>query len=98
MIWAGSGAGATLVVRDEVTHDRLVQVLRDDASGLVRRATLFDVFRPAAPAAGLQAGERSLTVRLELRDDSQTLTDERIEAAVDAAVERAARSCGARLR
>ncbi len=87
-----------LVVRDEVTHDRLVQVLRDDASGLVRRATLFDVFRPAAPAAGLQAGERSLTVRLELRDDSQTLTDERIEAAVDAAVERAARSCGARLR
>jgi len=87
-----------LVVRDEVTHDRLVQVLRDDASGLVRRATLFDVFKPTAPAAGLQAGERSLTVRLELRDDHQTLTDERIEAAVDAAVERAAKACGARLR
>ena len=87
-----------LVVRDEVTHDRLVQVLRDDASGLVRRATLFDVFKPTAPAAGLQAGERSLAVRLELRDDHQTLTDERIEAAVDAAVERAAKACGARLR
>lgn len=87
-----------LVVRDEVPHDRLVQVLRDDASGLVRRATLFDVFKPAAPAAGLQAGERSLAVRLELRDDEQTLTDERIEAAVDAAVARAAKACGARLR
>ena len=87
-----------LVVRDEISHDQLTQVLRDDASGLVRRATLFDVFRPAVPAAGLQTGERSLTVRLELRDDEQTLTDERIEATVNAAIARAEKACGARLR
>jgi len=87
-----------LVLPDAVPHDALMQVLRDDASGLVRRTTLFDVFKPAAPAAGLSAGERSLTVRLELRDDAQTLTDERIESAVNAAVARAQQAFGARLR
>ena len=87
-----------LVVRDEVPHDGLMAALRDDATGLVRGATLFDVFKPATPSAGLAAGERSLAVRLELRDDEQTLTDERIEAAVAAAVARVAQAWGGRLR
>ena len=42
--------------------------------------------------------ERSLAIRLELLDDEATLTDERIDAAVAAAVQRAARLCGAHLR
>jgi phenylalanyl-tRNA synthetase beta chain len=44
------------------------------------------------------ADERSLAIRLELLDDEATLTDERIDAAVGAAVERARQACGARLR
>ncbi len=87
-----------LVVRDEVSHDTLVASLQRDAKGLVRSARLFDIYKPAAPVAGLQAGERSLAVRLELRDDESTLTDERIEATVAAAVARAAADVGARLR
>ena len=50
------------------------------------------------PAAGFTTGERSLAIRLELLDDEATLTDERIEAAVAAAVQRATAACGARLR
>jgi phenylalanyl-tRNA synthetase beta chain len=59
---------------------------------------LFDVYHPAAAAPGLEPGERSLAIRLELLDPVATLTDERIEAAVAAAVSRAASTCGARLR
>lgn len=87
-----------LIVGESVRHDALVAALRADPAGLVRRATLFDIYVPAAPAAGLAAGERSLALRLELLDAEATLTEERIEATVAAAVARAAAACGARLR
>ncbi len=85
-----------LVVRDEVAHDALVASLAADP--LIRSATLFDIYKPAQPAAGIGAGERSLAVRLELLDNEATLTDERIEAAVTAALARAQSAFGARLR
>jgi len=87
-----------LVIDDAVAHDELVRVLRDDADGLVRAVTLFDIYRPREAQAGLSAGERSLALRLELLDPSATLTDERIDGVVAAAVARAAQSFGARLR
>ncbi len=87
-----------LVVPESATHDGLVSALRADPSGLVRTATLFDVYKPAQPTADMAAGERSLAVRLELLDSDATLTDDRIDAAVAAAVARAAAAQGARLR
>ena len=87
-----------LVVQESVRHDALMAALRDDASGLVRSATLFDVYRPKADAADFAAGERSLAVRLELLSDDATLTDEVIDAAVAAAIARATAAVGARLR
>jgi phenylalanyl-tRNA synthetase beta chain len=87
-----------LVVQDSVRHDALMAALRDDASGLVRSATLFDVYRPKAGAADFATGERSLAVRLELLSDDATLTDEVIDAAVASAIARATAACGARLR
>jgi phenylalanyl-tRNA synthetase beta chain len=87
-----------LVVGDGVTHDALVGALRADPTGLVRSATLWDVYRPAKAGGGFAEGERSLAVRLEVQSDDATLTDEQIAAAVDAAVARAAAACGARLR
>ena len=86
-----------LVVTESVTHDSLIGALRNDPSALVRTATLFDVYKPAQPMADLAAGERSLAVRLELLDTEATLTEDRIEAAVAAAVCRAV-AVGARLR
>jgi phenylalanyl-tRNA synthetase beta chain len=103
----------------QASHAALVQCLCADPTGLVRSATLFDVYRPAAsPSANANANantstassadagrtptkaapERSMAYRLELRDDSATLTDEAIQAAVDAAVARAQTQLGARLR
>ncbi len=87
-----------LVVKEDVKHDALMAALRDDATGLVRSATLFDVYRPKADAADFAAGERSLAVRLELLSDDSTLTDEIIDAAVASAIARATAACGARLR
>jgi phenylalanyl-tRNA synthetase beta chain len=87
-----------LVLRHDVPHAALAERLCDDASGLIRGATLFDLYHPATPTPGIAAGERSLAYRLELRDDQATLTDERIEAAVAAAVGRAQVAFGARLR
>lgn len=87
-----------LVIRDEVSHDALMARMRDDPAGLIRSATLFDVYKPATPMTGIPAGERSLAVRLELLDSDATLTDDRIEAAVGAAVARAQAAFGARLR
>jgi phenylalanyl-tRNA synthetase beta chain len=87
-----------LVLRDEVSHDALMARLRDDPEGLIRSATLFDLYKPTTPVAGIGKGERSLAVRLELLDFDATLTDDRIEAAVAAAVARAQTAVGARLR
>src|SRR6201994_1524048 len=85
-----------LVVQESVRHDALMAALRDDATGLVRSATLFDVYRPKADAGDSPPGERSLAVRLELLSDEATLTDEVIDAAVAAAIARATAACGAR--
>ena len=88
----------SLVVGETVGHDGLIAALRDDPAGLVQSATLFDVYRPASPVADLHAGERSLAVRLELLDRNAVLTEDRIDAAVAAALARAASRLGARLR
>jgi phenylalanyl-tRNA synthetase beta chain len=87
-----------LVVGDGVSHDALVAALSDDPAGLVRAARLFDLYRPKVAAEHLKADERSMAVRLELRDDDATLTDERIDAALQQALQRAASRVGARLR
>jgi phenylalanyl-tRNA synthetase beta chain len=85
------------LVSERVSHDQLLAALLDDPTGLVRRATLFDLYRPAA-TGDAAPGEHSMAVRLELMDDATTLTDERIEAALRAARERALERVGARLR
>ena len=87
-----------LVVPESSTHDGLISALRADPAGLVRTAKLFDVYRPNTGTAGFSAGERSMAVRLELLDDATTLTEDRIDAAVAAAVARASAAQGAHLR
>jgi phenylalanyl-tRNA synthetase beta chain len=87
-----------LVVRDEVPHDRIVEALGQDPSGLVRSVLLFDVYRPAQPGGDIGAGEHSVALRLELLDEQGTLTDARIDAAMAAAVQRAQSAFAARLR
>ncbi len=87
-----------IVVRDDATHDAIEAAVRAASSGLVRGATLFDIYKPAQPGGDIGAGERSVALRLELLDEQATLTDERIDAEVAAVVDALARRLGARLR
>jgi phenylalanyl-tRNA synthetase beta chain len=88
----------SLVAAETVTHDALMQAVAAADAGRVRSARLFDLYKPAQPSAELAAGERSLAVRLELLDDKETLTDERIEAAVGGVLQALKTRLGVRLR
>ena len=96
-----------VVVAESVTHNALMEAIRSApaAQGLLRDATLFDIYRPqpardgAVPASGgLAQGEKSMAVRLSFQDDNATLTDEQVEPAVRAIVEQLSARLGARLR
>ena len=88
-----------VMAEEAVTHEALMQaILERSSDGLIRSANLFDVFRPPAAAGSTVSTERSLAVRLELRDDAATLTDERIDAAVAGVLETLRTRLGVRLR
>ncbi|MBE7369205.1 phenylalanine--tRNA ligase subunit beta [Ramlibacter pallidus] len=88
-----------VIVADTVTHDQLMAAIRSaDTGGLLRHAMLFDVYKPQQATAGLAMHEKSLAVRLTLARSDATLTDDQIESAVRAVVERVGAQLGARLR
>jgi len=88
-----------LVVKDAVSHEALTgAITAAQTGGLVRAARLFDIYKPKSPVQGMGEDERSLAVRVELRDDEQTLTDERIDGAMKAVMAALAESVGARVR
>jgi len=88
-----------LVVQDSTVHDALIAAItKAQTEGLVRGARLFDIYKPKAPVAGMTENERSLAVRVELRDDEQTLTDERIDTAMKAVLASLLEGVGARVR
>jgi phenylalanyl-tRNA synthetase beta chain len=88
-----------VIVGDPVTHSALLEAIRGaDTGGLLRDALLFDVYKPQQATAGMQPGEKSLAVRLTLASADATLTDDQIESAVRAVVERIASQLGGRLR
>jgi len=84
-----------------VTHDALINTAMHMATGpdaLLRQVALFDVYQPQSPGIEIAAGERSMALRLELRDDNATLTDERIDATVAAVLAELSARLGVRLR
>ena len=90
-----------VMVAESVTHDALLRAIwAAPAQGLLRDAVLFDVYRakPVPGAAAPTTGEKSLAVRLTLNSDSDTLTEEQIEATVQAILDRLVSGLGARLR
>ena len=81
-----------------VGHDALAEAAAAGGGEVLRSAMLFDVYEPKQAVPGLGEGERSLALRLELRDDAQTLTDERIEGVVADVLASLAARLGVRLR
>ena len=90
-----------VIVAEAATHAALMQAIwAAPTQGLLRDAILFDVYRakPSTASAGLGEGEKSLAVRLTLNGEEATLTEEQIEAAVQAVLGQLTRQLGARLR
>jgi phenylalanyl-tRNA synthetase beta chain len=63
-----------VVVGDDVTAARVLDVIRGAGGALLRDAEVFDVYRGAQVGEGLA----SLAVRLEFRASDRTLTDEEV--------------------
>ena len=90
----------SVMAADAVTHDTLMATIRQAGGELIRSARLFDIYRPAVPRGEPQAGERSLSVRLELldADADASFTDERIDAVVAGVLAALKARLGVRLR
>jgi phenylalanyl-tRNA synthetase beta chain len=86
------------VVREDVHHDDVVGAIEGEPSGLVRSATLFDIYKPPRPTAEIGIGERSMAFRIELLDENATLTDERIDGVIAGVLDRLQANFGAKLR
>jgi phenylalanyl-tRNA synthetase beta chain len=87
-----------VIAGETVTHDALIEAVRSTSTPLLRSAQLFDVYKPAKPVADMAPGERSMAVRLELLDDENTLTDDRIDAVVSQVLQTLHERLGVRLR
>ena len=88
-----------VIVSEAVTHAALLAAIHGaDTRGLLKSATLFDIYRPQQGNAFMQLGEKSLAVRLVLCSEDATLTDEQIEATIEAVLENLTTSLQARLR
>lgn len=87
-----------VIVGVGVSHAALIDAAARTPLGLVRSATLFDVYKPAKPTAEIGPGEHSVALRLELLDEQATLNDERIDAEVASVIDALSRRLGARLR
>ncbi len=94
-----------VVVSESVTHAELMAcVWGTSTGGVLRKAVLFDVYRPkfqkggAEAPGGLAAGEKSLAIRLTLNNADEPLTEAQIEGAVKGVVTELVNRLGARLR
>jgi phenylalanyl-tRNA synthetase beta chain len=88
-----------LIVPESTTHAGLMAAIEGaDTKGLLKEARLFDVYRPQQGSTAMQSGEKSLAVRLVLSSAAATLTDEQIDAAVQAVIANLQTALHARLR
>lgn len=89
-----------VVVAEGVRHDALMAAVQAAGNGVLRQATLFDVYRPkkGQENAAVAAGEKSLAVRLVFNKDDASLTEAEIDSAVAAVLTSLGERVGARLR
>ena len=88
-----------VIVKDSVTHAQLMAAVHAaKTQGLLRKAVLFDVYRPKADSNAMAMDEKSLAVRLTLNSDEATLNEAQIEVVVQAVLDQLATQVAARLR
>jgi phenylalanyl-tRNA synthetase beta chain len=84
----------SLVVDEPVTWSRVEATARRASPALMRGVEFVGVYR----GRPLEPGKKSVTLRVEFRDESRTLRDEEVAPQVQALVEAFARDLGATLR
>ena len=92
-----------VLVNEKVSHaDLMSAVWTAPTAGLLRQAQLFDIYRPKpakdTDSAAAISSEKSMAVRLTLGSDETTLTEEQIDAAVQAVLASLIDKLGARQR
>ena len=88
-----------VIVGEHTSHANLMAAAHEaDTAGLLKSATLFDVYRPQQSDATLRVGEKSLAIRLVFANDDAPLTDEQIETAVQSVLVSLQQRLQARLR
>jgi phenylalanyl-tRNA synthetase beta chain len=83
-----------LVLKDDVTAAALLAQAREAGGPLLRESGVFDVYR----GAGLPNGFKSVALSLIFQDNSRTLTDQEVDAVVQAVARRLQGSLGASIR
>ncbi|MCI8524371.1 MAG: phenylalanine--tRNA ligase subunit beta, partial [Oscillospiraceae bacterium] len=83
-----------VVCGEELTVAQVERCMAEAAGALLRRITLFDIYR----GAGVAEGRKSLAFSLELRADDRTLTDEESGAVIARVLEALNTRLGAALR
>ncbi|BBL75654.1 phenylalanine--tRNA ligase subunit beta [Methylomagnum ishizawai] len=83
-----------LIVDANLPVDRLVDCARTHGGDLLREVSVFDVYR----GQGVEPGKKSVALALIWRDDAETLTDAKVDAAVATVVEALAIAHEAKLR
>ncbi len=83
-----------VVVDNDVSADRLINVVLSAAPDIIRRVVIFDVYR----GPGIEAGRKSVALGLILQETSRTLTDDDADSATLAAVRGLQRELAAILR
>jgi phenylalanyl-tRNA synthetase beta chain len=83
-----------LVLREDVPAGALLAEARAAGGGLLRESGVFDVYR----GQGLPNGFKSVALSLIFQDNSRTLTDGEVEAAVQAVAQRLQARLGATIR
>ena len=83
-----------VVVNDDVVGADLIRAAQAAAPELIRRVTIFDVYR----GPGIEAGRKSIALGLILQETSRTLTDVDADTAIDAAVQKITQEFDADLR
>ncbi len=88
-----------VLVDEKIAHATVIKAVLDaPTAGLLRDASLFDLYHPGASGADTSAREKSMAVRLTLNSDVATLTEDQIDATVKAVVRSLEQTLGARQR
>ena len=83
------------MVKDEVTHDAVEEIVRRIGGDLLESARLFDIYRHPDQ---IGEGEKSLAYSLIYRHPERTLNDEEVDEIFWKTVDRLEKGLGGRLR